>query len=68
MTARAPEILIADDWRDYRLLDSGNGGKLEQVGPYRFVRPEPQALWAPRSRAASGMSADAIFAPSAQRR
>ena len=36
--ARAPDILIADDWRDYRLLDSGNGGKLEQVGPYRFVR------------------------------
>ena len=40
MTARAPELLIADDWRDYRLLDSGNGGKLEQVGPYRFVRDE----------------------------
>ena len=47
MTARAPDLLIADDWADYRLLDSGNGAKLEQVGAYRFVRPEPQALWAP---------------------
>lgn len=46
MTAAA--ILIADDWRDYRLLDSGDGRKLEQVGPFRFIRPEPQALWSPR--------------------
>ncbi|MBY0568974.1 MAG: class I SAM-dependent methyltransferase [Hyphomonadaceae bacterium] len=58
-----PEILIADDWRDYCLLDSGNGGKLEQVGPYRFVRPEPQALWAPSRSASEWDSADAIFAP-----
>jgi 23S rRNA (cytosine1962-C5)-methyltransferase len=65
MTARAPELLIADDWRDYRLLDSGNGGKLEQVGSYRFVRPEPQALWAPALSAAEWDSADAIFAPAA---
>jgi 23S rRNA (cytosine1962-C5)-methyltransferase len=65
MTARAPEILIADDWRDYRLLDSGSGGKLEQVGRYRFVRPEPQALWAPALAAAEWDSADAIFAPAA---
>lgn len=62
MTARAPDLLIADDWRDYRLLDSGNGGKLEQVGPYRFVRPEPQALWSPALSAGEWDSADAIFA------
>lgn len=65
MTARAPDILVADDWRDYRLLDSGNGGKLEQVGPYRFVRPEPQALWAPLLPSAEWDAADAVFAPSA---
>ncbi|MFT3726353.1 MAG: class I SAM-dependent methyltransferase [Terricaulis sp.] len=65
MTALAPKILVADDWRDYRLLDSGNGGKLEQVGPYRFVRPEPQALWAPRLGASAWDAADAVFAPSA---
>lgn len=63
MTALAPKVLIADDWHDYRLLDSGNGGKLEQVGPYRFVRPEPQALWRPALPAADWDGADAIFAP-----
>jgi 23S rRNA (cytosine1962-C5)-methyltransferase len=65
MTARAPKLLIADDWRDYRLLDSGKGGKLEQVGPYRFVRPEPQALWAPALAPSEWDGADAIFAPAA---
>ncbi len=64
MTARAPDLLIADDWADYRLLDSGNGGKLEQVGSYRFVRPEPQALWAPVRTPAEWDAADAIFAGS----
>jgi len=65
MTAHAADILIADDWRDYRLLDSGDGRKLEQVGPYRFVRPEPQALWTPARTAAEWERADAIFSPSA---
>ncbi len=35
----------SNDWTDYALLDSGGGYKLERFGPYRFVRPEPQALW-----------------------
>ncbi len=32
----------------YRLLDSGGYQKLEVVGPYRFVRPCPQAIWSRR--------------------
>ena len=40
--------LYPTGWRDYRLIDSGDGQKLEQFGPYRFVRPEAQALWTPR--------------------
>lgn len=43
-----PQILLGEGWEDYRLLDSGHGRKLERFGPYRFVRPEPQALWSPR--------------------
>ena len=39
--------LVAEPWSDYGLVDSGDGRKLERYGPYRFVRPEPQALWAP---------------------
>ena len=29
----------------YRLIDSGEGLKLEQFGPFRLIRPCPQALW-----------------------
>ena len=32
----------------YKLIDSGYFQKLEQVGPYRFVRPSAQAVWRPR--------------------
>ncbi len=32
-------------WKDYELLDSGRGEKLERFGPYVMARPEPKALW-----------------------
>jgi 23S rRNA (cytosine1962-C5)-methyltransferase len=52
--------LIAEPWPDYGLVDSGHGRKLERYGPYRFVRPEPQALWAPASE---DWDADGEFIP-----
>ena len=36
-----------EPWADYGLVDSGHGRKLERYGRFRFIRPEPQALWAP---------------------
>lgn len=32
-------------WKDYELLDSGNGEKLERFGSFVLARPEPKALW-----------------------
>ena len=32
-------------WKDYELLDSGRGAKLERFGEYVLARPEPKALW-----------------------
>ena len=32
-------------WKDYELLDSGGGEKLERFGAYILARPEPKALW-----------------------
>ena len=40
-------LLESKRWNDYELLDSGNSLKLERFGPYRFVRPEAQAIWKP---------------------
>ena len=33
-------------WKDYELVDSGDGEKLERFGTYQLIRPEPKALWA----------------------
>lgn len=36
---------VPQNWKDYELLDSGRGAKLERFGEYVLVRPEPKALW-----------------------
>lgn len=61
----APHVLTPEGWHDYQLLDSGDGRKLEQVGPYRFIRPEMQAIWAPALDAAEWQAADGEFVSSA---
>ena len=33
------------DFKDYQLVDSGKGKKLERFGKYLIVRPEPKAVW-----------------------
>ena len=59
---RQPQLMVGEGWEDYALLDSGNGRKLEQFGPYRFIRPEPQAMWTPQSE---DWQADGEFIPGA---
>ena len=56
-----PEILIADQWHDYALLDSGDLLKLERFGPYSFIRPETQAVWKPRLNASHWQAAHGTF-------
>ncbi|MCW1382576.1 class I SAM-dependent methyltransferase [Novosphingobium sp. KCTC 2891] len=45
-----PKLMIGEGWADFALLDSGHGRKLERYGDYRFIRPEPQAMWSPRQQ------------------
>lgn len=58
---RLPLILEVAPSQDYALLDSGNGRKLEQYGPYRIERPEGQAIWQPAWPQAEWAKADAVF-------
>ena len=55
-------LVTSSQWQDYELLDSGNLRKFERFGPYKFIRPEPQAIWHPRSDA-KDWQADGIFVP-----
>jgi 23S rRNA (cytosine1962-C5)-methyltransferase len=52
--------IVAEPWVDWGLLDCGNGQKLERYGPYKVVRPEPQAMWA---AASDDWDPDATFVP-----
>lgn len=36
---------IADSWKDYEVLDTSGGEKLERWGDYILVRPDPQVIW-----------------------
>lgn len=47
------------DWREFELIDSGDGRKLERWGDVLVERPEPKALWRP-SQPALWKQADAV--------
>ncbi len=36
---------IADGWKDYEVIDTSGGEKLERWGDYILVRPDPQVIW-----------------------
>ena len=36
---------IADQWKDYEVIDTSGGEKLERWGKYTLVRPDPQVIW-----------------------
>lgn len=36
---------VADHWKDYEVLDTSGGEKLERWGKYLLVRPDPQVIW-----------------------
>ena len=36
---------IANNWKDYEVLDTSNGEKLERWGDFILVRPDPQVIW-----------------------
>ena len=36
---------IADNWKDYEVLDTAEGEKLERWGDYTLIRPDPQVIW-----------------------
>lgn len=57
------QLLAAANWKDYALLDSGGGFKLEQFGQARLVRPEPEAVWQPALPESEWKKADAIYKP-----
>ncbi|MCR5719448.1 MAG: class I SAM-dependent methyltransferase [Lachnospiraceae bacterium] len=57
---------IADNWKDYEVLDTGDGEKLERWGEYRLVRPDPQVIWTSDHTNKNWKSADGHYHRSAK--
>lgn len=36
---------LADQWKDYQVIDTSSGEKLEKWGDYILLRPDPQVIW-----------------------
>ncbi len=56
-------ILTSPDWREYELVDSGNGWKMERFGQHLLIRPEAEAVWSPALPESKWAAAHARFVP-----
>lgn len=52
---------IADQWKDYTLLDVSSGERLERWGEYILIRPDPQAIWTSEKRRPEWRQANAVY-------
>lgn len=48
------------NWKDYEIMDAGDGEKIERWGRYILTRPDPQAIW-PKQNPSLWETADAIY-------
>ena len=61
-TVARPALIVADRWRDYQLLECGDGLKQERWGDVTLVRPDPQIIWPRHQREPGGSHPSHRFA------
>ena len=52
---------IADNWKDYKIIDTSDGEKLEMWGKYSLIRPDPQVIWKSEKKHQLWKKADASY-------
>lgn len=52
---------IADKWKDYKIIDTSSGDKLESWGGKILIRPDPQIIWKSTRRSDMWNKADGIY-------
>ena len=52
---------ISDEWKDYELIDTTDGERLERWGDYTLVRPDPQVIWKGAATSKLWKNADASY-------
>ncbi len=51
----------SQNWKDYELLDTSDGERLERWGKYILIRPDPQIIWKNTARHPAWKQADGIY-------
>jgi len=57
-------MIIANDWKDYKIIDMADGQKLERWGNIILSRPDPQIIWTNKSFPEKWKKADAVYSRS----
>ncbi len=52
---------IAPDWKEYKVIATGDGEKLEKWGDITLLRPDPQVIWHAKTPLASYKDVDAVY-------
>ena len=52
---------IANNWKDYEIIDMANGEKLERWGGITLIRPDPQIIWKEKTYPAKWKNANARY-------
>ena len=52
---------LADNWKEYTVIDTSSGEKLEQWGKYTLIRPDPQVIWKTDKKDPLWKNADASY-------
>ena len=52
---------IAPDWKQYKVIATGDGEKLEKWGDITLLRPDPQVIWHAKTPLASYKGVDAVY-------
>lgn len=63
---RQLDLVTSTGFRDYALIDSGGGRKLERFGSIVVDRPEAQAIWRPQRSDSEWAKAHAVFSASGE--
>ena len=52
---------IANEWKDYEIIDMASGEKLERWGNIKLIRPDPQIIWKNKSFPSEWKAANARY-------
>ncbi len=52
---------VCEKWKEYEILDTSSGDKLERWGDVTLVRPDPQIIWKSPKRSDMWSRADGIY-------